>query len=279
MNESSEINIRAFLLGRLPEQASNKADEKLFADDAFLQEVTDAEDELIDDLVSDNLPPEERDAFVRYCEHRPGMEERIRVRKVFFAGLQREAQTEPASVDAKDPKPRARTIWQFLIPVTALAAIALVAVTIVDRDHNHARQTATAPEASTAPESVSPAPTVPETEKALGTAVLFFAQHVSRGATQSAPLQLRLGARHEVTFELELPAEASKNSGQWSLTVSNARGVEIDQKGLRPRQLDSISFVSARFDSTVLAPGEYTVSLSPMNAHPVSTTWALTVIQ
>jgi hypothetical protein len=280
MNESSGIDLRALLLGRLSPQATSDAEEKLVGDEEFFQEVMDAEDELIDEFISGSLSPEDREAFVQYEKHRPGMDERIRMRRAFLQAVQGAAAkaTAPAAAVPLPASPRRKQhFWIYGLALAAAAVIA--AVVFLYSSHKPAVQVASAPESSAAaPKASSPSPVEQTAPKALGTAILFFPQHVARGATQTAPLELQVGTRHEVEFELEVPAQAATASDPWSMTIANAHGVAVAQKGLHTRQLDSISFVVARFDPTTLAAGSYTVSLSPMQSSTASSTWDLKVI-
>jgi anti-sigma-K factor RskA len=61
-----EDEIRRYLLGTLPEEARRGVEERLMTEEAFLEELTLAEGELIDDYVAGRLSPDERAAFERH---------------------------------------------------------------------------------------------------------------------------------------------------------------------------------------------------------------------
>ena len=61
-----EDEIRRYLLGTLSEESRRGVEERLMTEEAFLEELTLAEGELIDDYVAGRLSPDERAAFERH---------------------------------------------------------------------------------------------------------------------------------------------------------------------------------------------------------------------
>lgn len=280
MTPFSDADLRAYLLGRLDEPGAAVVEEKSIADEAFFEEIRNAEDELIDDFVRGELSPEDAERFARRNLRQAGMEERVLMRATFFAVLRGGAAGGPAADSARSAALPRRPARRFLIPGFALAAGVLIAVLVFAHWSSHpTAQLARAPLAAAAPQpSRSPSVGLPGPE-ALDAATVFFPQRVSRGTAQPAPLQLRLGSRHEVKLELELPATASAASALWSVTIQDAHGIVLVRRGLRARQFDGIPFVSTSFDASALPPGSYRVSLSQRIAHPASTEWYLKTIR
>jgi anti-sigma-K factor RskA len=61
-----EDEIRRYLLGTLSEESRRGVEERLMTEEAFLEELTLAEGELVDDYVAGRLSPDERAAFERH---------------------------------------------------------------------------------------------------------------------------------------------------------------------------------------------------------------------
>lgn len=117
-----EGRIRTYLLGELTdEKAEQQLEERLLADDAFVEQVQMVEDELIEDYARGALGPRERERFEAHFLKTPR-----RRRKLMIVEGMREAAT-----DAAAPRARAgRASWlnSLFLPRWKLAAAALLLV-------------------------------------------------------------------------------------------------------------------------------------------------------
>jgi hypothetical protein len=107
MSLRSENNdqIRRYLLGDLSEQEREQTERRLMSDDELYQQLLVAEDELIDEYVSDELPEQERAKFSRHFLNVPELRQDVR----FTAALRKHAlETAAQEVGAQEPAPPPR---------------------------------------------------------------------------------------------------------------------------------------------------------------------------
>lgn len=269
--------LRAFLLDRLPEADSTALEEKLILEEEFFQFVRSAEDDLLDDYIEGALPPGDLRRFESQLRSRPELQQRLAVRRALLATLAREA--APAVVPPRPKSATPRRRW-FFPAFAATAALAVVCAALFQA--HRSRPAAPANVAQAAPAAPGPAARSggPGEAQALAPAILFFPQHVSRGASRPAPLRLRLNVPRPVTLELELPAVASAPSHPWSVSLARAGVVVARTRGLYPRHVGGIPFVEVEIMPGVLKPGSYQVSLRQPNS-PASraTVWDFSVTQ
>jgi hypothetical protein len=95
-------SIRRYLLGDLSEQEREQVEQRLMSDDDLYQQLLVAEDELIDEYVSDELPEQERAKFSRHFLSVPELRQDVK----FAASLKKHA-LETAQRDVIAPKPAA----------------------------------------------------------------------------------------------------------------------------------------------------------------------------
>lgn len=128
-------SIRRFLLGDLSEQEREQVEQRLMSDDDLYQQLLVAEDELIDEYVSDELPEQERAKFSRHFMSVPELRQDVK----FAAALRKHAlETAPREVVAPKPPAPARVSsfgWLgalFARPAfgASLAALLLAAVVL-----------------------------------------------------------------------------------------------------------------------------------------------------
>lgn len=276
MTEFSEIDLRAFLLGRLHQEVAVEIEERSLVDEAFFDEIEEAEDELIDDYLLGSLSPEETNYFAQRSRSWPGINERLRVRKALLGALKQTGQKTLVSQSARQSARPERSVRKFLIPVFGLTACILIALALQWHHHPAPQITKTEP-ARPLPHSGSSLPAEPTTEEALGPEIVFFPQHVSRGAEQVSPQILRAGISHRATLQLELPAWAQANDRKWDVTVAGVHGVVHVERGLQTQKTGDIFFVATTFDPSAIAPGQYSVTLSqPQTRHSIHE-WELRV--
>lgn len=262
-------DMRAFLLGRLPEADAAPIEERMITDEAFFREIQDVEDELIDEYAMGILSGLEARRFLDRSKNQPGLSRRIEMRKTFLAALTTHATA--ASGHAERRTSTASIVssllsGRFLVPGLAIAAGVLLAVCVFLLHTKRDLEIHLA-EVQRARESGSLATPASRHFQAAALASsnmprLFFAAHIARGANEQAPLQLSASQSGPVEFQLETPVGASSTRG-WSVSISDEHRALITQTGLSVHQVESVSFVRAYVDPSVFDPGNYSVSLSP----------------
>jgi hypothetical protein len=260
-------DLRAFLLGHLPEADAAPIEERMITDEAFFREIQGIEDEIIDEYAMGNLSWTEVRNFLERSEGQPELSRRIAMRKTFFAALK--AKSTQASRQAAGRSSNASLpllSGRFLIPRLAIAASVLLAacVFLLHAKRGSEIQLAEAERAQESSGSLAM-----HESRHFQTAVpasshmarIFFAAHISRGASGQAPLRLSASQSGPVEFQLETPVEAS-NTRRWSVSISDEHGALILQTGLRVQQIENVSFVHAYVDPSTFGPGNYNVLLS-----------------
>ena len=254
-------DLRAFLLGRLPEADAAPIEERMIADEAFFREIQNMEDEIIDEYAMGNLSLAEVRYFLERSKSQPELLRRIAMRKTFFAALKTKSTQAPRQAVLRLLSGR------FLIPGLAIAASLLLAACVFLLHAKRGLETHLA-EAERAHE-LSGALSMRESRHfqtaapaSSHMARMFFAAHIARGASGQAPLQLSAAQSGPVEVQLETPVEAS-STRRWSVSISDEHGTLILQTALRVQQIDSVSFVHAYIDPSTFSPGSYSVLLSP----------------
>ena len=260
-------DLRAFLLGHLPEADAAPIEERMITDEVFFCEIQGVEDEIIDEYAMGNLSWAEVRYFLERSEGQPELSRRIAMRKAFFAALktkstQAHRQAAGRSSNASLPLLSGR----FLIPGLAIAASLLLAacvfllhakrgleIHLAEAERAQDLSGALAMRESRHFQTAAPASS--------HMARMFFAAHIARGASGQAPLQLSAAQSGPVEVQLETPVEAS-STRRWSVSISDEHGTLILQTALRVQQIDSVSFVHAYIDPSTFSPGSYSVLLS-----------------
>jgi hypothetical protein len=253
-------DLRAFLLGHLPEADAAPIEERMIADEIFFREIQGVEDEIIDEYAMGNLSWAELQYFLERSEGQPELSRRIAMRKTFFAALKTKSTQAPSQVALRLLSGR------FLIPGLAIAASVLLAacvfllhakrgleIHLVEAERAQELSGSLATRESRHFQTAAPASS--------HMARIFFAAHIARGASGQAPLQLSAAQSGPVEVQLETPVEAS-STRRWSVSISDEHGTLILQTALRVQQIHSVSFVHAYIDPSTFSPGSYSVLLS-----------------
>jgi hypothetical protein len=271
MKSSPNSNqFRDFLLDRLPPEEAEAIEERMFQDEACFSDLQDAEDEMIEEYVTEAMDSSEAQLFGARVERDPTLQERVAIRRVLIRTLQRSPAV--AAVGPVRTLPSHRRMWnRFLVPGFAMAILILFAVSYeaVHRKELPSQATGTA------------APVQgPAGQKAMAqaAAVLFLPAHVARGASQQ-PSVLHVGSASLVRLELETPSGDA--SARWDVHIRDAGGSVFSAEGLAPQQAGVVSYVVAQVPASQLASKAYQVTLSPVSTSSgaASLSWNLEVVR
>jgi hypothetical protein len=250
-------DLRAFLLHRLPEEASSLLEERLISDETFFREVLAAEDELIDECALGMLSPGEEQDFLLRVSQEPSLEERLAMRRAFFQALT----SQPLRPAAK-LSPLRRRVWPILVPGLALAASLLLVATLLLFQANRGLQRQLAQRANAVP-APQLHPSIPAPPSAAAdVATLFFPTHAFRGADEQPSVHVSASPSRLLQLQLQLPAEASR----WTVSIQNKQDAQLLQTDLDIQQTGNVTYGRAYIESSVLEPGLYRVLLSSRDA-------------
>jgi hypothetical protein len=110
--------LRAYLLGRLPDNAAEDLDARLFSDDDLHRAIEQERESLIEDYLRARLSPEEDARFRALCARSPEFQAQVNSVRTLLAALDKQA---PKNLS---PVPTYRRIFFFASP--ALAALLLI---------------------------------------------------------------------------------------------------------------------------------------------------------
>lgn len=276
MNSSPNSNeFREFLLDRLPSGRAEAIEERMFQDEAYFSDVQDAEDDLIEEYVTETLDPADAQLFSSRVQKDPNLQERVAIRRALIRTLQHAANAA-AAAPAIAAGPR-RGMWgRFLVPGFALAILMLFFLSYQAEHKNRlpAQGTATPP-------GVPAQQSMGSRQEAMSqaAAVLFLPARGTRGETQQASV-LHVGAAGRVRLELETPP--GEAASRWDVRIGSGESQSVfSADGLVPREAGVVSYVVAEVPASQLPPKMYQITLSPQSASSgaVPSSWDLQVVK
>jgi len=275
MNPSSNSNeFRDFLLDRLPPERAEAIEERMFQDEAWFSDLQDAEDELIEEYVTDGLNPADEQVFTARIERDAALQDRVALRRALIRTLQSVPAEAVAAAPVARSQPRRRMWSRFLVPGFAMAIVILFFFAYTAEHRNHRPTLATGTAATPAPGSAT---TRPEA-MSQAAAVLFLPAHVARGAAQR-PSVLHLGSASLVKLELETPGGDA--STRWDVRMTSGGASVFDAAGLASQQAGIVSYVVAQVPVSQLPAKTCQVMLSPESPSggAVSFAWTIQVVK
>ena len=274
MNSSPHSNeLREFLLDRLPPEQADAIEERMFQDAAYFSDLQDAEDELIEEFVTDALDPDETKLFAARVEHSSGLQERVALRRALIRTLQSQPAEAAVSAPALQLQPQRRVWSRILVPGFALAIAILFFVAYTAEHRSGLPSQATGTVAKTASDSAGSR----QSAGLQAAAVLFLPAHVARGAAQQ-PSVLHVGSASLVKLELETPA--GDTSTRWNVRLTSGGASVFSADNLPSQQAGVVSYVIAQVPSAQLPPKVYQITLSPQSpAGAVTASWDFRILQ
>ncbi|MGA8531551.1 MAG: hypothetical protein WB622_17660 [Acidobacteriaceae bacterium] len=274
MNSSpNSKEFRDFLLDRLPLRQAEAIEERMFQDEAYFSDLQDAEDDLIEEYVTESLDRADADLFGSRVQRDASLQERVAIRRALIRTLQRSESEAAAVMPATGARPHGRMWGRFLVPGFALAILILFLVSWEAVHREGLRATGT-PSAAPAQGSAG----TQQEAMSQSAAVVFLPAHVARGAAQQTSV-LHLGTAALVKLELETPSADA--SARWKVRISAGSASVFDAGDLVPRQAGVVSYVVAEVPASQLPPKMYQITLSPQSTSSGGTpsSWDLQVVQ
>jgi hypothetical protein len=259
-NPTDDELLRSYLLGQLPEEAADRLERRLLAEDDLFELSEAVEADLLAGYAQGGLAPAERERVQRRLASSPQGRERLALARSL------------SSLAGRDPKTavlpftrRAATAQRLAIRWAALAAGLLMAAGLawlnlgpVHRETHEkpAPVIAAVPRAHEVPKAPGPekaAPPAPEPVKA----VFQLALTSLRGAESAEKLRLPAGAG---TVELQIAVEGMEDLESFHLTVRN-RKAEIVRRwtGLKPKNLNGVRALVVDLPAERLPAGRYEI--------------------
>jgi hypothetical protein len=275
-----QAKIEAYLLGRLPNGEQTRIEALLFEDDAVLQAVRDAEDDLIDRYLAGELAPADREAFEQKFATSASRQERIAFARALPQGLASSsgapAHPTPAAVVefARGRHAGFSTARRFALPAGATVAAALVLgiawraglTTRDDQAVSPPPGTGTTSRPSRATGLASPAPgeTLPPPSKGPTVATLNLPRsELRRGAGSLPRLRVPDGT---TAIRLQPEVDAPITGARYVVTLRRVEGPVVWQG---TAQADvARGRLSVTVPVRLVGPGDYVLRLSAPGTSP-----------
>jgi hypothetical protein len=246
-----ELEIRDYLLGRLPVERLQVVEEKILTDDEFHQEVEISEEELLDDYVRGALTPEERRLFETNFLAISLRRQKLKFAEALGKKLRLAAQVPPHSTLRRSTSPYRYALAASLALAAVLGVMNYRASEAAQQERSHvaslkkqleeARQEA----ANLLPNSVLQAELSPRGSRGGPQPELIVSEKVSA-----------------VRFVLAVPPNIQ---GAVNAELLNDAGQTIlSQHGNLITQAKDHSFVTVMVESTYLKPGNYFLRVTPL---------------
>ena len=250
--ETQKELIKQFLLGELNEERRQEVEERLLTDSEYRDEILMTEGELVEDYLTETLPPTDRENFEKHYLTAPRQERNVKLTRILLQGAQ-----------AAKPQPSSRANWlqtlsNFFWPrgqnmrfaIVSLAILAIVATVVIFNAWRSAKQRselqAEVVRLNT-PENILPASnTVP--------AVTLLPFTLRENGTLP---RLAISPATEVV-QLRVPAEANTYQS-YNLEVSPIRGEQLIQFEVNAQPTGNTLIV--QLPARILKPNDYVLTV------------------
>jgi len=245
-----QAKIEAYLLGRLPSEEQPQIEALLFEDDDMFEAIREAEDDLIDRYLADELPPADREAFEHAFATSASRQERIAIARALSQGLASGSPAPdavpPATVTPVQARRWASGARRFGLPAGA-ALVAVLAIAIAWRNW-------------LAPSNpgVSPSPD----ERSVATFPLERIDSL-RGAGGLLRLRLPQGT---TTLRLQPALEGPSPGAGYVVALRRVEGQVVWQGTARAE--NGRDRISVSVPVQLVAPGDYVLSLAAPGTPP-----------
>jgi hypothetical protein len=244
----TDSQLRQFLLRRLPEDETARAEEAILLEDGFAERLREAEFDLLDDYAHARLGAADSEAVEQHLL--VSAENRRSVQIARALGRQN-ATTESGA--ARTPiasrRRRTRTAW-----VATLLAACILAIAVIPRWHLAPQHSDSLP-----PVAGSATAHAPGLRAAAGLRIVSLLADVKRGA---APPSVMLEAG-DTAVRLQAEVPETKSDALYVLIIEDATGRRLfAASALAVQTAGPYRFVETTVPASALAPGERTVVLT-----------------
>lgn len=259
--ETQKELIKQFLLGELSEERRQEVEERLLTDSEYRDEILMTEGELVEDYLTETLPPLDRENFEKHYLTAPRQERNVKLTRILLKGAQ-----------AAKPLPSSKANWlqslsNFFWPrsqnmrfaTVSLAIVAIVAAVVIFNAWRSATQRAELQAEVVrlnTPENILPASdTVP------AVTLLPFSLR-ENGALP----RLAISPAAEVV-QLRVPTAANTYQS-YNFEVSPIRGEQLIQFELNPQPAGNTLLL--QLPARILKPNDYVLTMRGMRTDGVT---------
>jgi hypothetical protein len=243
--ESSDL--RAYLLGKLPEKPAENLDARLFSDNDLHRAMEEEREFLIEDFLKSRLSQEDTVRFRALCACSPELQAQVNSLRTLLVAVNRQA------LQNLSPAPTYRRIFLFVSPPLAASLLIVSFLYLRESRENsnlHTRLQTLAP---------SPKPNVsPIDEHPVFLA--FLSADVPRGPSTLPTIGIpATGSLLELEVEVRNPPEGESH---WSVDLLRGPATVWKSANVRLRRVGRKAYLELVIDREDLPPGSYQVRYS-----------------
>jgi hypothetical protein len=255
--------LRSYLLGRLPDNAADDLDARLFSDDDLHRAIEEERESLMEDFLQGRLSPQDEARFHSLCVRSPELQIQVSSLRTLLAALDKQP------LQKQSPAPTYRRIFFFVSP--ALAALLLIVSFLYLRGIRENLNPHTPLQASTQ----SP---VPNVFPAGGHPIFlaFLSADVPRGpSTLPAFAVPTTGSLLELEVEVRNPPDGDSH---WTVDLLRVPETVWKSVNVPLRRTGRKAYLALYLDREDLQPGSYEVrySISSESGTPQSRSFQIT---
>ena len=240
-------DLRAYLLGTLPEKPAENLDARLFSDDDLHRALEEERESLIEDFLKSRLSPEDEARFRALCAHSPELNTQVNSLRTLLAALDGQA------LRNLSPAPTYRRIFFFVSP--ALTALLLIFSFLYLREirensnlHSQLQTLAPSPKPNVSPIDEHP------------TFLAFLSADVPRGPSTLPTIDVpATGSLLELEVEVRNPPEGESH---WNVDVLRGPAKVWKSANVPLRRAGRKAYLALVIDRDHLLPGSYQVRYS-----------------
>jgi hypothetical protein len=238
--------LRAYLLGRLPDDVADDLDARLFSDDDLHRAIEEERESLIEDFLQGRLSPQEDARFRALCARSPELQTQVNSLRTLLAALDKQP------LQNLSPLPY-RRIFFFVSP--ALAALLLVVSILYLREIRENSNLHTPLQALTGPPSPNQSPT-----DGHPIFLAFLSADVPRGPSALPAFALpATGSLLELEVEVRNPPAGDS---RWNVNLLRGPATVWKSANVPLRRTGPKAYLALFIDRENLEPGSYQVQYS-----------------
>lgn len=240
-------DLRAYLLGKLPDSAADDLDARLFSDDDLHRVIEEERESLIEDYLRSRLSSEDEARFHALCARSPELQVQVNSLRTFLAVLDKQASQNLS------PEPPYRRIFFFVSP--ALAALLLIVSFLYLHEvrENSILHTRFQTLASSPRPNISPIDEHPEF-------LAFLSADVPRGPSALPTIAIpATGSLLELEVEVRRPPNGESH---WNVDLLRGSATVWKSANVPLRRAGRKAYLVLFIDRENLQPGSYQVRYS-----------------
>ena len=245
--KTEPTELRAYLLGKLPDDAADDLDARLFSDDDLHRALEEERESLIEDFLQARLSPQDEARFHALCVRSPELQTQVSSLRTLLAALDKQP------LQNLSPAPAYRRVFFFASP--AFASLLLLVCILYVREIRESSSLHTRIQALTQ----SPSPNLSPID-GHPTFLAFLSADVPRGPSTLPTFAIpATGSLLELEVEVRNPPDGDS---QWNVDLLRGPATVWKSANVPLRRTGRKAYLALFMDRENLQPGSYRVQYS-----------------